>query len=432
MVRSALVLAVAATLAVPGLAHAAAGDLDPSFSGNGKVLTPVSRADSANGVAVDSQGRIVVAGATDVGKVAVARYLPDGRLDPSFSRDGKVLVSFGDGSSGGRAVAIDSRERVIVAGGFRATGQRRTTDFGVARLTTGGKLDPSFSGDGRVVTHVGGDVSKDVANSVAIDPAGWIVAAGSSRAGGQWDFTLVRYRADGTLDPSFSGDGEVRTAFGEHTDNSASSVAIDSTGRIVAAGVSNDLSAPLSDHYRSAVARYLPGGTLDPAFSGDGRQVLAYTNEQLGIAAVAVGDRNRIVLAGGDYVLQQDSHFAVIRLRPNGALDTTFASDGKAATAFPGGQAYSVAVDPAGRIVAAGYTSDPTGRLLFALARYAPRGALDPSFSGDGQVTTSFGSAHAWANSVVIDSLGRIVAAGWAERRSNSPQHFAVARFLGS
>jgi uncharacterized delta-60 repeat protein len=281
-----------------------------------------------------------------------------------------------------------------------------------------------------VVTHAGGEISKDGANSVAIDSAGRIVAAGSSRIGGQTDFTLVRYRPGGTLDPSFSGDGEVRTAFASHPDDSANSVAIDSAGRIVAAGVSKDVFAGSGDEYRSAVARYLPSGNLDHAFSGDGRQLLSYHDEQLEVTAVAVDDRNRIVLAGGDYVFQENSHFALIRLRASGALDASFANDGKEATAFPGGWAYSVAIDPDGRIVAAGYASDPAGRLRFGLARYAPRGGLDPSFSGDGRVTTSFGKGHAWANSVAIDPLGRIVAAGWVER--NAPNRaFAVARYLG-
>jgi uncharacterized delta-60 repeat protein len=326
-------------------------------------------------------------------------------------------------------VAIDSRDRVIIAGS--SAPERRTSDFGVARLTTRGKLDPSFSGDGRVVTHVGGEVSKDVANSVAIDSAGRIVAAGSSRKGGQTDFTLVRYRPGGTLDPSFSGDGEARTAFGEHSDDSANSVAIDSAGRIVAAGVSKDVFAESGDEYRSAVARYLPTGNLDHAFSGDGRQLLSYHDEQLGVTAVAVDDRNRIVLAGGDYVFQENSHFALIRLRANGALDASFANHGKEATAFPGGWAYSVAIDPDGRIVAAGYAIVASGRrYAFGLARFTPNGALDPSFSGDGRVTTSFGTGHAWANSVAIDPLGRIVAAGWVER--NAPNRaFAVARYLG-
>jgi uncharacterized delta-60 repeat protein len=437
MLRSALVLAVAGALAIPASAYAAAGDLDPSFSGNGKVLAPASDGAMAEGTAVDSQDRIVAVGDAGDGNVAVLRYMPDGTLDPSFSKDGVARFSFADGTSRGQAVAIDSHDRVIVAGSSEAAGQRRTTDFGVARLTASGKLDRSFSGDGKVVTHVGGEISKDAAGSVAIDAAGRIVAAGSSRVGGQVGFTLVRYRPDGTLDPSFSGDGEARTVFGEHSQDSAESVTIDSAGRIVAAGISRDFSQPYGDGYRSAVARYLPGGNLDPSFSGDGRQLIAYHNQQLDLQAVAVDDHDRILLAGTDYVFQQDTHFAVIRLRPNGALDPSFASGGKNATAFQGGFAYSVAIEPDGRIVAAGYAPDPTstdpeGRLQFALARYTPGGALDPSFSGDGRATTRFGTGHSWANSVAIDSLGRIVAAGWGEQSKNSATRFAIARFLGS
>jgi len=433
MRRSALVLSVAAALAVPGLALAVEGNLDPSFSGDGKVLTSISEGVSANGVAIDSQGRIVAAGVSYGGDVVVTRYLPDGRLDPSFSGDGKILFSFAGGSNA-RAVAIDSRNRVIVAGKNTAIGQSRTSDFGVARLTPRGQLDPSFSGDGRVVTHVGGDISKDEANSVAIDPAGRIVAAGASRVGGQTGFALVRYRPNGALDPSFSGDGKARTVFGAHSTDVANSVAIDSAGRIVAAGTSRDFSAPDGDKYRSGVVRYLPGGNLDSAFSGDGRQLVAYHDEQLDLEAVATDDRNRVVLAGTDGFIGQNNYFAAMRLRPNGALDPSFATDGKEATAFPGGFANSVAIDPNGRIVVAGWNDAPAHSgggdidVFFAIARYTPRGALDPSFSGDGQARTSFGDGWAQANSVTTDSLGRIVAAGWAEGPNG--QRFALARYL--
>ena len=420
-------------IAFPSIANAAAGDLDPSFSGNGKVVTSVSGGELGNSAAIDSQNRIVVVGDTQSdGKVAVARYLPDGRLDPSFSHDGKVVFSFGDdGWNSARAVAIDSHDRLIVVGSNTIrVGPRKPSSFAVARLTGRGKLDRSFSGNGRVITHVGGDISHDVANSVAIDAAGRIVAAGSSRkGGGGTDFTLVRYRPNGTLDPTFSGGGVVRTTFGYQ--DSANSVAIDSAGRIVAAGVSTEPSAGLSHAYRSAVARYLPSGNLDPTFSGDGRQVLDYTDEQLGVTAVAVDDRNRIVLGGGDYVFQGSSHFAIFRLRANGALDPSFAGHGKA-TALPGGWAYSVAIDPAGRIVAAGYAIVPSGGYAFGLARFTPRGTLDSSFSSDGTLMTSFGKGGAWANSVAIDSVGRIVAAGWtAPHRNGAVRHFAVARYLG-
>jgi uncharacterized delta-60 repeat protein len=432
MRRSILVLAaVTATLAVPGLAHAAAGDLDPSFSGDGKVLTSIPGTGAGHGEAIDSKGRIVVAGpAGTTAKVAVARYLPSGKLDTSFGNNGLVLFLFSSsGWSTGSAVAIDSTDRVVVVGQSRSSGTR-ARDFGVARLTAHGKLDPSFSGDGREVTHVGGKISKDAANSVAIDSAGRIVAAGSSWIGGQTpDFTLVRYRANGTLDPSFSGDGVARTSFGPSGDQ-ANSVAIDSAGRIVAAGWAFD-SGP---GYRGAVARYRPDGSLDPTFSGDGKSVLASsgTGNELKLVGVAVDDLNRIVTAGEVFV-NGATRFAIVRLRSNGSLDTSFGGGDGMAINFPKATARSVAIDPDGRIVAAGNVQPVSaGPDHFAIARYTPSGEPDTSFSGDGTVTTSVGKASqiSAAFAVAIDPLGRIVAAGVGSQGNGG--QFALARYLSN
>lgn len=430
MLRRALVLAVAGALSIPAVAHAAAGDLDPSFSGDGKALTPIPRNGGAgHGEAIDSRGRIVVAGSTEAstGKVAVARYLPNGKLDSSFGKDGLAIFRFSSGWSTGEAVAIDSNNRVVVVGQNRPPGSR-ARDIGVARLTGRGKLDPSFSGDGREVTHVGGEISKDEADSVAIDSAGRIIAAGSSKIGGQTpDFTLVRYRANGTLDPSFSGDGVARTSFGA-TGDLVHSVAIDSAGRIVAAG----WAFATGPGYRGAVARYRPDGSLDPTFSGDGKTILGSSGagNELKLYGVAIDGLNRTVAAGYVFV-DGTTHFAVVRLRPNGSLDTSFGGGDGMAINFPKAGASSVAIDPDGRIVVAGHVQPVSaGPEHFAIARYTPGGEPDTSFSGDGTVTTSVGKASqiSVASAVAIDSLGRIVAAGQGSEGQGF--EFALARYL--
>jgi uncharacterized delta-60 repeat protein len=430
MLRRVLVLAVAGTLSIPALAHAAAGGLDPSFSGDGKVLTPIPGGGAGYGEAIDSRGRIVVVGnADDAGKVAVARYLPSGKLDASFGNDGLALFRFSTFRgvpSTGHAVAIDSNDRVVVVGQTRRS-QAHGRNIGIARLTAHGKLDPSFSGDGREVWHVGGAVSKDVANSVAIDSAGRIVAAGSSKINGQNpEFTLVRCRANGAVDTTFSGDGVVRTSFGLSEDF-ANGVAIDSAGRIVAAGVSHSFSR---GDYRAAIARYRSDGSLDPTFSGDGKLLLGSPSGELRALAVVVDGQDRIVTAGDSFDVNGHPQFTVIRLRSNGSLDTSFGDDGMAIN-FPRATASSVAIDPDGRIVAAGYTQLLTGSpSRFAIARYTPSGEPDRSFSGDGTVTTSVDKASqtSAAFAVAIDPLGRIVAAGVGS--AGQGFEFAVARYL--
>ncbi|MEZ5425079.1 MAG: delta-60 repeat domain-containing protein [Pyrinomonadaceae bacterium] len=128
---------------------AAAGDLDPTFDSDGVVFTAVSpSSDNASAVVIDSAGKIVVAGTTSNGLVsdfAVARYNTDGSLDTSFDSDGIVTTDFNSTNDLGYGVAIDSQNRIIVAG-------RSGFNFAVARYNPDGSLDTSFDGDGKVTT----------------------------------------------------------------------------------------------------------------------------------------------------------------------------------------------------------------------------------------------------------------------------------------
>jgi uncharacterized delta-60 repeat protein len=108
-------------------------------------------------------------------------------------------------------------------------------DFALVRYNTDGSLDTSFDSDGKVTTAIGS--GNDVAYSVAIQSDGKIVVAGYSYIGSNNDFALVRYNTDGSLDTSFDSDGKVTTAIGG-SDDYAKSVAIQSDGKIVAAGYS--------------------------------------------------------------------------------------------------------------------------------------------------------------------------------------------------
>ena len=130
-----------------------------------------------------------------------------------------------------------------------------------------GDLDTSFDSDGKVTTEVGSTF--DVARSVAIQSDGKIVAAGYSDNGSNDDFALVRYNTDGSLDASFDGDGKVTTAIGSGTDQ-AFSVAIQSDGKIVAAGDSYNGS---NDDF--ALVRYNTDGSLDTSFDSDGKVTTA-------------------------------------------------------------------------------------------------------------------------------------------------------------
>src|SRR5581483_7111003 len=170
---------------------------------------------------------------------------------------GKVTTPIGSGTDVAQAVALQPDGKIVAAGNSISG---FTDRFALGRDNPNGSLDTSFDGDGKLTTAIGG--SDDVAFAVALQPDGKIVAAGQSFNGSNDDFALARYNANGSLDTSFDGDGKQTTAFGSGNDD-AYAVAIQPDGKIVAAGYG--LVGSVSEF---ALARYNPDGSLDSSFDG--------------------------------------------------------------------------------------------------------------------------------------------------------------------
>jgi uncharacterized delta-60 repeat protein len=391
----AFALALLAALLAPALAEGKPGDLDRSFGDGGKVVTNFCTHARFFSVAIDRHGRAVVAG-TDNGasQFCLARFRGNGSFDRSFSGDGKVTTDFGD-YAGARSVAIDSRGRIVAAGAYGLS-PRDLNGMALARYKPNGTLDDSLSGDGMVKIALGGP--HDIAQSVAIAPHDRIIAAGRSGR----DFALVRLRQNGSLDGSFGTGGVVTTDFGDN--DVAYSLAIDSQRRIVAGGATRGRFSALF-----AVARYEPNGALDRSFSHNGK-VQAFGSTD-GARSVGIDSHDRVV-AVGRYAPKRS--FALARYARNGRRDHSFGDGGQVTTRFADDAgANSVAIDRRGRIVAAGGGFD--------LARYKPNGRRDPTFSGNGKVSTGWGAI---ANSLAIDHRDRLVVTGWHS-------HLVLARFIG-
>jgi uncharacterized delta-60 repeat protein len=329
------------------------------FSGTGST-------DQAFAVAIDSVGRIVVAGysSSNAGvDFAIARYNPDGTPDNSFNSTGKVLTNFG-GSDTATAVAIDFNDKIVVAGSSNAGG---TYDFAVARYNVDGTLDTTFNGIGRVLTDFGGG---DFATSAVIQSDGKVVVGGLSDASGlAYDFALARYNTNGSLDLTFNATGKVLTDFsGSGSVDRLEALAIQSDGKIVAAGDSF-ANGPSS----FAVARYTTTGTLDGAFNGTGKVLTTFTSGNATAQAVTLQPDGRIVAAGWfDDGNREGPDFALARYNTDGTPDRTFNVTGRAVTDFGGFDiAYAVGIQADGKIIAAGF-SNVNGTSDFALARYLP------------------------------------------------------------
>ncbi|MBE7495933.1 MAG: cadherin-like beta sandwich domain-containing protein [Verrucomicrobiaceae bacterium] len=405
--------------AVPG-----PGDRDFSFSTDGMTTTPVGASnDYGQAVAVQGDGKTVVAGFIDsaaVNDFALARYHADGTLDTSFGTGGKVTTDFAGSSDLGRAVAIQSDGRIVVAGqSYNAAGTVRF--FAVARYNTDGTLDTTFDGDGKLTTPVGAGGNDD-GRAVVIQPDGKIVVAGSSYNGSNHDAALVRYNSNGTLDTSFDADGKLTTAIGGGHDYWWA-VALQGDGKIVAAG------ATLGGSHDMAVARYHANGTLDTSFNTTGKVVTAVSSGNDEAYGVVVQPDGGIVL-GGYAGSAPASDFALVRCNANGSLDTGFNGTGAAVHPIGSGNdvAYGLALQRDGKLVLAGFSHNGSNN-DFAVARFTSGGALDTTFNGTGKAVTAIGSSHEAAQAVALQSDGAIVAAGYAVVGGNSD--FAVVRHLG-
>ena len=259
------------------------GSLDASFGSAGKVTTDFGGLDVAYGVAIQPDGKIMVAGGGGTpGDFALARYNADGSFDTSFGMAGKVTTDFDLGLlDGAMDVALQSNGRIIAVGFTTIAG---SAAFALARYNTDGSLDTSFGNGGKVTTDFGGS---DTAFAMAIQPDGMIVVVGTG-AGNFGDFTLARYMTDGSLDANFGSGGKVTTDF--VGPDSANAVALQANGKIVAAG-------SRANFRDFALARYNTDGSLDASFGSGGKLTTDFGGQDAAFG-VAIQPDGNIVLAG--------------------------------------------------------------------------------------------------------------------------------------
>jgi uncharacterized delta-60 repeat protein len=401
----------------PVLALAPPGDLDTGFSGDGKVATGFASGQPAvaRGVAIPSNGRIVVAGDTVASatnsNIALARYTAPGALDTTFNLTGRRVVNLG-GNDQGMALAIQAATGKVIVVGQKCAASWDPCDAAVLRLNSNGSLDTTFHGTGWRTDDFGGGNNGSLA--VALQSGGRIVAAGSmfNKATGNSDFSILRYTVGGTLDTTFSGDGKQSVSFGAGRWDVARAIAVQPDGKIVVAGRS---CAGSNAGCNFAIARLNSSGALDSTFNATGRQITDFgaSETAFGLALQADG---KIVLAGVKDT-GATSYFALARYNTNGSLDKTFAGTGKRLTNFSGDgspdYATAVRVRSDGRIVVCGDVFDGADS-NFALLRYTGTGALDASFSGDGKTTVDFGQDdHCLA--LAFQGDGKYVLAGYSD-----------------
>lgn len=370
----------------------------------------------------------IVLMATTLGVAAV----PDGNRHLTFGSDGRVttVLSDGAGIAFANASAIQSDGKIIAAGTVGLPGPADSA-FRLVRYNQDGSLDTTFGMQGKITT----DFSEraDIASAVAIQSDGKIIAAG--QAGLQpksFSFALVRYNPDGSLDTGFGIGGKVITDLSGPAEG-ALAVAIQSDGGIIAAGVAYAGALPTSGDF--ALVRYQPDGSLDRTFGMDGKVITDWSGVLDTARALAIQPDGRIVAAGTGHVidyLRPPWYGVVVRYNKDGSVDTSFGERGKMTTdVLDTSQIFALAIQSDGKIIAAGGSQSTASffSLDFGLVRYNDDGSLDVTFGDGGKVTTAFGP---WGDRVFALALqpdGKIVAGGDTESGEYSGSAFALARY---
>jgi uncharacterized delta-60 repeat protein len=398
-----------------------AGSLDGRFGHDGKVMTSIGQGANAYALARARHGKIVVAGTASTAsgtEFALARYTATGHLDRPFGHRGVAITRLnGDGRVA--AVAVQKDGKTLVAGWSGTASDHAAT---LIRYRRGGALDRSFGTDGTVRLSLTGH---DRLRAIAVEPGGKIVVAGSSN----WRFLLARYMSDGaldtsfgnggvvlsgehnyeeldalaispsekivaagdfgfeiypmdvrrympngSLDPTFGKGGEVITKIGAW-DTEPVGIRFRQHGTIVVAAATAGGEVTGGPFWRFGLMRLSESGSVDTSF---GTTQPGFTRTAIGSAAYAqslsVDGRGRLIVAGWTTKAGKDD-FALSRYSPDGHLDRSFGRGGRVVTSLTFGpdRGAGLLLEKGGRIVVAGTANQDAVGSQFALAGYRSR-----------------------------------------------------------
>jgi uncharacterized delta-60 repeat protein len=231
------------------------GSMDNTFGNNGIQMTDFGGYDAANGLAIQPDGKILLAGYANNNNGSVftlVRYNTDGNLDNSFNGNGKLITSFGLNAEAGHAIILQPDGKIIAVGNSRGA-------IAIARYNSNGSQDVTFNGNGLVITALAGLTT--IPQAAVLNPKGEIIIAGASEKG----FAIERYNSNGSLDNGFSDDGVLTIGF-ESGNAGAASLVLQPDGKLIAGG-------EVTDGYNTdfALARINTDGTLDSSFADNGK-----------------------------------------------------------------------------------------------------------------------------------------------------------------
>ncbi len=373
----------------------------PGFGSGGYV----SRVQTLNDIAIDSSGKIVVAGKNGI----IARYNSDGTLDTTFGTGGSITsADFGSFF----AVKIDANGKIVVGGS--STGANV-----LARYDSNGDLDNNFGTNG-IATATASSLQK--VYDFAFDSSGAIIAVGENNLE---QAAIARFTADGIIDTNFgnAGFGDQGYFDNNHTDAiKYTSIAIDSNGNIIVAGICVNANIP-----QGIIAKYTNSGSFvfDTSFGGINGGVVPLTGSFY-INTLKLDSSGKIVVAGDASLA---GYSIIARFNSNGSVDTSFHhSSGKVTSDITAGSYTKLVIDTNGKIVLVGKKSGGLGS-EGVIARYNSDGWLDTTFNGTGYINVENGTDSEQFNSISLDQNSRIVAVGFDDA---NPNKGLIVRYLAN
>jgi uncharacterized delta-60 repeat protein len=363
-----------------------AGSLDPTFGGTGIVTTSFPKCTDQHayaGLIQPWDGKLIAVGWAAISQlvIALARYNPDGSLDPLFGSGGKAN-SPGIFSAGSASAALYPHSNTANDGQI-VVGSRQN----LFRFNPNGSLDKSFGTPGKGV-KLPWPIADE--HGVVIQADGKIIVGGTE---------LTRFNANGTVDTSFGSGGTVAQG--------ANALQLQADGKLL---ISTG----------GGLARFNTNGNLDITFNSAG-PVPGTVTTSIGVNCLAIySGSGQIVAASGG---------GVARFNADGTPDTTFGLSGQVTTSFPNGAwVNATAVQADGKILVAGGTGDGSGYYHSSLWRYTTVGSLDATF-GTGGLVQSSSVEQVW-NDLALRADGRVVTVGYTHTPHTGNYDFLLARYL--
>lgn len=410
-----IVAAVISVGAFAGLASASRMGLDEAFGyGDGKARVDITPQSNGGSAMVQLPDRRLVMAGSCVGAsnydFCVVRFSSAGLVDTTFNGTGSVVTPVGSGQDIANSVAVQSDGKLLVAGRCDVGGPTGGQSFCTVRYTESGQLDTTFGNGGKVLTQIGDGVQEEV-TGIVVQPSGRIIVSGYCADAGTRAFCLAAYNSDGTLNEFFNASAPVgargRVKLRPGGDSLAWGVTPQPDNKIVVVGqCATGLEAP-----RFCAARLSPDGDIDATFGGTGFYVgPAWAADSAAANAVAVRNGGGLVLVGtcsnapGQIMCFQF-------LKADGTLDQSIGGSGVMGIGILSTAATSVMVQRDGRIVIAGSIIVDVDRDFYAV-RLNADGSADGTFNRDGGIVTKVTSGNDNARSIAIDIDGALMLGG--------------------